>query len=51
LFSRSIVDRKLGKKDEKMRAILVRRMVERCEGMFLWMEMPEDQLRRGKTRK
>ena len=51
IFSRSVVDKKLAKKDEELRNDLSQRMVERSGGMFLWMKMLEDQLRGGKNRK
>ncbi|RYP82119.1 hypothetical protein DL770_005683 [Monosporascus sp. CRB-9-2] len=50
-FSRSVVDRKLAKKDEKVRDGLAHRIANRCEGMFLWVKVLENQLRGGKNRK
>ncbi|RYP81670.1 hypothetical protein DL769_001902 [Monosporascus sp. CRB-8-3] len=50
-FSRSIVDRKLAKKDEKLRDDLAYRIADRCEGMFLWVKVLENQLRGAKNRK
>ncbi|RYP26210.1 hypothetical protein DL768_011775 [Monosporascus sp. mg162] len=50
-FSRSIVDRKLAKKDDKLRDDLAHRIADRCEGMFLWVKVLENQLRGGKNRK
>ncbi|KAK3312564.1 hypothetical protein B0H66DRAFT_506168, partial [Apodospora peruviana] len=51
IFSRSVVDKKLGKKDQQLRMDLSHRMVERSGGMFLWIKMLEDQLRGGKNKK
>jgi hypothetical protein len=43
-FSRNIVDRKLSNKSETQKGELSQRMVDRCDGMFLWMKMLEDDL-------
>ena len=51
LFSRSIVDKKLANKSETLKNELSQRMVDRCEGMFLWVKMLEEQLRSGKNKK
>jgi ankyrin repeat protein len=51
LFSRSIVNKKLANKSETLKNELSQRMVDRCEGMFLWMKMLEEQLRSGKNKK
>lgn len=49
-FSRSVVDRKLGNKEEGVRRDLSHRITDRCEGIFLWVKMLENQLRAGKNR-
>lgn len=46
-YSRDILVRKLANKSEVQRDELSKRMVDRCDGMFLWMRMLEDQLRGG----
>jgi len=51
LFSRSIIDNKLANKSETLKNELSQRMADRCEGMFLWVKMLEDQLRGGKNKK
>jgi ankyrin repeat protein len=43
-FSRDLVDRKLSNKTESQRDELSQRMVNRCDGMFLWIKMLEDDL-------
>jgi len=50
LFAKSIVDKKLANKSESLRDDLSRRMVERCNRMFLWLKMQGDNLRGGKGR-
>ncbi|MCJ1462826.1 hypothetical protein MMC07_001429 [Pseudocyphellaria aurata] len=51
LFSKSVVDKKLSKKDNTLREQLAILMAERCEGMFLWIKLQESDLRGGKNRK
>ena len=51
LFSRSIVDKKLTNKSETVKHELSQRMVDRSEGMFLWVKMLEEHLRSGKNKK
>jgi len=51
LFSRSIVNKKLTNKSETLKHELSQRMVDRSEGMFLWVKMLEEYLRSGKTKK
>ena len=51
LFSRSIIDNKLANKRETLKTELSQRMANRCDGMFLWVKMLEDQLRSGKNQK
>jgi ankyrin repeat protein len=51
LFTKCIVDKKLANKSESLRDDLSRRMVERCNGMFLWVKMQVDNLRGGKSRR
>jgi ankyrin repeat protein len=51
LYSRSVVDKKLPKKDEILREKLAGKLAERCDGMFLWIKMQQEQLRSGKSGK
>ncbi|EFQ97071.1 ankyrin repeat domain-containing protein 52 [Nannizzia gypsea CBS 118893] len=51
LYSESIVNKKLGKKSASLRRELASQMAEKCEGMFLWIKMQQDQLRSGKNEK
>jgi ankyrin repeat protein len=51
LFSRSEVNKKLANKSETLKNELSQRMADRCEGMFLWVRMLEEQLRSGKNKK
>lgn len=50
-FSQSVVDKKLPNKDERLRQGLAGQLVEKCEGMFLWIKLQQDQLRGGKNAK
>lgn len=49
--SRSIVDRKLPNKGEDIRSGISETMAARCEGQFLWLEMQEETLRKGMSKK
>jgi ankyrin repeat protein len=49
LFSKSLVDEKLPRKDERLRQELAGQLAQKCEGMFLWIKMQQDQLRGGKN--
>jgi ankyrin repeat protein len=51
LFSKSLVDEKLPKKDDRLRQELAGQLAQKCEGMFLWIKMQQDQLRGGKNAK
>jgi ankyrin repeat protein len=51
LFSKSLVDAKLPRKDEHLRQELAGQLAQKCEGMFLWIKMQQDQLRGGKNAK
>lgn len=51
VYSRSIVEKKLGNKDETLRQELSQRMVNRCNGQFLWLKLQEDSLRSWKNKK
>lgn len=51
LFSKSVVDKKLPKKDNYLRQNLAGQLAEKCEGMFLWIKLQQDQLRSGKNAK
>lgn len=50
-YSKRVVDEKLPKKDEALRQDLASQLAERCEGMFLWIKLQQDQLRGGKNGK
>ena len=41
LYSKSLVDSKLQKKDNSFRRDLAAHLTHRCEGMFLWIRMQE----------
>ncbi len=51
LFSRDVVDKKLPKKDESLRKDLAEELTAKCNGMFLWIKLQQDQLRSGKNAK
>ncbi|KAF2818037.1 hypothetical protein CC86DRAFT_310117, partial [Ophiobolus disseminans] len=51
LFSKSVVDEKLPKKDDRLRQDLAERLTKKCEGMFLWIKLQQDQLQSGKNAK
>jgi ankyrin repeat protein len=51
LFSKSLVDERLPRKDEHLRQELARQLAQKCGGMFLWIKMQQDQLRGGKNAK
>ncbi|EZF68550.1 hypothetical protein H105_08881 [Trichophyton soudanense CBS 452.61] len=51
LYSESVVNKKLGKKGASLLRELATQMAEKCEGMFLWIKMQQDQLRGGKNDK
>jgi hypothetical protein len=44
LYSRSIVDRELFKKDEATKNDISQRMADRCNGQFLWLKLQGDSL-------
>ena len=50
-YSRNIVNEKLPQKNEALRQDLASQLAERCEGMFLWIKLQQDQLRGGKNGK
>jgi ankyrin repeat protein len=50
-FSRSVVDKKLPNKGDCLRQDLAEQLAEKCEGMFLWIKLQQDQLRGGKNAK
>jgi len=50
-FSRSVVDKKLPNKDDHLKRDLAGQLAEKCEGMFLWIKLQQDQLRGGKNAK
>ena len=47
LFSQLIVNEKLRNKSDAQKEHLSQKMVDRCDGMFLWMKMLGDELRGG----
>ncbi|KAH7140872.1 prion-inhibition and propagation-domain-containing protein, partial [Dactylonectria macrodidyma] len=51
LFSRSIVDRKLPKKDEVTKIDVSLKMADRSEGQFIWVRMQENSLRSWKNKR
>ncbi|KAH7144327.1 ankyrin-1, partial [Dactylonectria estremocensis] len=51
LFSRSIVDRKLPKKDEVTKTEVSLKMADRSEGQFIWVRMQENSLRSWKNKR
>ncbi|TRX93685.1 hypothetical protein FHL15_005361 [Xylaria flabelliformis] len=51
IFSKSIVSRKLSNKSEEQQEALSKRLVDRCESMFLAIKLLEDDLRGGKNLK
>ena len=50
-FSRSVVDKKLPNKDSSLRQDLAEQLTKKCNGMFLWIKLQQDQLRGGKNAK
>jgi hypothetical protein len=48
-FSRFMIDKKLPKKSEDVRANLSHTMSDRCEGQFLWLKMQEQSLKAWKN--
>ncbi|KAK1656687.1 hypothetical protein BDP55DRAFT_515338, partial [Colletotrichum godetiae] len=50
-YSRSIVDRRLHKKDEATKDDIAQRMADRSNGQFLWLKLHEDSLRSWKNKK
>lgn len=51
LFSQHVVNTKSKNKDEAIRNRLSQKVVEKCDGMFLWFKMLEDSPRGGKSTK
>ena len=51
LFSRSIVDKRLPKKDSTLRQELSTQLTKKCDGMFLWVRLQEGNLRGTRNRK
>ncbi|KXH34917.1 hypothetical protein CSIM01_01953 [Colletotrichum simmondsii] len=50
-YSRSIVDKKLSKKDDETREGVSQILADRSHGQFLWVKLHEDSLRSWKNRK
>jgi ankyrin repeat protein len=51
LYSKMAVAKKLPRKDESLQQELATYMAEKCEGMFLWIKLQQEQLRGGKSKK
>ncbi|KAI0546378.1 hypothetical protein F4679DRAFT_557746 [Xylaria curta] len=51
MFSKNIVSRKLSNKSQAQQEALAKRLVDRCESMFLAIKLLEDDLRGGKNLK
>ncbi|KAH8884181.1 ankyrin-1, partial [Thozetella sp. PMI_491] len=51
LYAKSIVDKKLPRKDQSTREELAQRMAGRCKGQFLWLRMQAESLRGTKNKK
>jgi ankyrin repeat protein len=51
LYSKSIVDRKLPNKNEKLRTKLANQLADKCDGMFLWVKMQQEHLNSYKNGK
>ncbi|KAF1814098.1 hypothetical protein P152DRAFT_304349 [Eremomyces bilateralis CBS 781.70] len=50
LYSRSVVDKTLPRKDENLRVRLADKLTQKCEGMFQWIKMQQPQLRDTKSK-
>jgi ankyrin repeat protein len=50
-LAKNVVDKKLSNKDNGLRQDLAGQLAEKCEGMFLWIRLQQDQLRGGKNAK
>jgi ankyrin repeat protein len=50
-FSKGIINLKLPNKDEEFKNSLTSRIIDRCDGMFLWAKILGDQLRASQTKK
>ncbi|KAF3074397.1 Ankyrin-1 [Trichoderma lentiforme] len=50
-YARSIVDKKLSKKSEPLKADISEKMAMKCGGQFLWLKLQEDSLRSWKNQK
>ena len=51
LYASEVVNKKLGKHDPTFRDDIAEQMAQKCNGMFLWIKMHQDQLRSGKNKK
>jgi ankyrin repeat protein len=51
LFSHSVVNKKLPGKDQVLKDKLATQLADKCDGMFLWIKLQEEQLRGGKNGK
>ena len=49
LFSKHVVQTKLSNKSEDIKAEIAQQMTEKCDGMFLWVELQQRELRGGKN--
>lgn len=48
LYFKSVLDERLPRKNVAFRQELATELTEKCEGMFLWIKLQQDQLRGGK---
>jgi ankyrin repeat protein len=49
LFSRSVIDKKLPNKTFVLRENLAGQLAEKCDGMFLWIKLQQNQIRKGQN--
>ena len=51
LFSQYVVDRRLAGQDESMKKDIALTMASKAGGMFLWIKLQEEHLRKGRSKK
>ena len=51
LFSKHVVDAKLSNKSEQVRSDLATMLADKCDGMFLWINLQKEKLSKGKNKK
>ncbi len=49
-YARTIVEKKLAKKNDAVKRDVSQRMADRCEGQFLWLKLQEGSLRSSKNK-